>query len=93
MRVPGRADLDPDRGGDQQPLHLGHPGDEALLLPGIEWAQDVVRELVGPAVEQRALGLPGTGQPYRSDPGIGLVGRDHDEPVRLERAQDPAEVA
>jgi hypothetical protein len=93
VRFPRVAHADDDGRGGQQPLHVGHGGDEPAALPLAERAEQRGGGLVGAAVEFGPFGLSGGGQPRGPEPSVRLVHLDGDHPVPLQRAQQPAQVA
>ena len=78
----------------QQPLDLGHRGDEPLALRLAQRLEQRPRELVAAPVEHLPLGEPGRREPGGADPPVGRArARPLTSPRRLERAQQAAEVA
>src|SRR5437868_3706277 len=71
-------------------MHSNSVGAPSWLIRRFE---ERARELVAAPVEQLPLGKPGPREPNRADTPV-LLGRlDGDEPRRLERAKEAAEVA
>ena len=93
VRMPGIAGADLHRRGHQQPLDLGHRRDEPGALPRAQRAEDGRGQVVGAPVQHRALGQPAAGQARGADPPVGPALFHRDEPVVLQRAQQPAQVA
>ncbi len=91
--MPRIALADLDRRGSQQPLHLGHRGNEPAALPRAEWIEQTSGGRVGQAVKFGPFGLPGGGQPGGPEPGVRLAHLDGDQPVPFQRPQQPAQVA
>src|SRR6266700_874854 len=93
LRVPWVTHADHDGRGGQQPLHVGHGGDEPAALTLGERAEKTGGGLFGAAIEFGPFGPSGGGQPRGPEPSVRLVHLDGDQPVVLQRPQQPAQVA
>ena len=89
----GSSTLDLDHARREQPLDDAHRLDEPLALGVAQRGQERGGELVALAIQQLALGAAGVGEPHRPHPLVGRARLDHDEPILLERAHQPAEIA
>ena len=91
---PGRVDdLDADERRGEQPLDVSHRRDELLLLALAERREEGPRELVAAALEHTQLPAPGGGELRGADAAVGRARLHGDQPVALERLQEPAQVA
>ena len=86
-------DVDGDEGRREQPHDRLHRADELVLLPLAERLEDRDGECLRAGLELIPLAFASRGQRRPAHPSIGKVGADDDESLRLERAQEPAEIA
>ena len=89
----GVLDADLDHARREQPLDDAHRIDEPLALGVAQRGQERGGEFVALAIQQLALGAAGVGESHRPHPLVGRARLDHDEPILLERAHQPAEIA
>ena len=91
-RIRGRAHGDLDRRRHQEPLHLGHRADQPGPLGPAEPGQDRAGRPVRTPVELGPLGPARGGEPGRAHPPVRPAAVHGDQPVRLQRAEQPAQV-
>ena len=89
----GVDDLDPDERGREKPLDLAHRGDELLPLPRAERSEQRSGEVVAAALEGTPLAAAARREMRGADAPVCGARADRDQPVALERLQQPAEVA
>jgi hypothetical protein len=78
--------------GGEQALDVAHRRDQPISLRRAERRQERLREIVAAAVELLALRDPGRRQLRPPHPGVRGARHHADQPVALERAQQPARV-
>ena len=92
-RVRRMAHGDLDRRRDQEPLDLSHRPGQAIPLGRAERAEDRCGRLVRPPVEFGPLGQPAAGEAGRAHPAVRPAAVHDGQPVRLQRPEQPAQVA
>ena len=93
VAVAGIDGVDPDHRRREEPLHLPHRRDESVALGLRERVEQRSGQGVAAPVEQGALGPTGLGQLRGAHPLVVVAGADGDQPVGLQGAQEPAQVA
>src|SRR5205085_498207 len=86
----GRLELDQCTG--QEPLDLGHGGDQAGACGLVERIQERARQLVASPLEKIAFREPCRREPCRTDAPVGFLRVNGDEMRVLERADQPTEI-
>jgi len=79
--------------GGQQAVHVPHRGDEPGSLLCGQGFKEFPRDRVRPPVERRPLGAAFPGEAHPAHPPVLGSRLDDDQPLALERLQDPARVA
>jgi hypothetical protein len=85
--------LDVDKGGGEQPLDVGHGGDQPGALGLAERRKEQPCQFVAAPIEHAALGRARLREASGADAPVALVRAHVDESRRFQRAQQAAEVA
>ena len=91
-RVGWMAHVYLDRRRHQEPLDLGHRAGQPVPLGRAERAEDRRGRLIRAPVKFGSLGQAAAGEPGRAHPAVRPAAVHGDQPVRLQRAEQPAQV-